>query len=218
QPTTTTNVNVASPLSGASVVSPFAVAASGTLCNGQTITAMGYSLDSSSSTTIFQTQAVSGSVSAAAGNHTLHVKAWGKSGAACATSVQVSVSVQTPPPVITAPSIPANATAFKAIQNLDTWKSEWDAGTPGSATGTMQLVAAPSISGSARQFASSYTNYGGERYHLMVGSDQVATNFVYDAWVYIASPNSDIANIELDLNQVIANGDTVIYGFQCDGW
>ena len=34
----------------------------------------------------------------------------------------------------------------------------------------------------------------------------------------MAGPNSGIANIELDLNQVMANGQTVIFGFQCDGW
>ena len=27
-----------------------------------------------------------------------------------------------------------------------------------------------------------------------------------------------IANLEFDMNQVVANGETVIYGFQCDGY
>ncbi len=215
-PSTITNVTVASPLTGAEVLSPFPVAASGTLCQGQPITAMGYSLDSSSSTTIFKSRAINGNISATAGSHTLRVKAWGNLGASCRTSV--SISVQGPPPVTSAPSIPSNATAINAIPKLGAWKAERDAGTPGSASGAMQVVASPSISGSARQFATSYTDYGGERYHLTVGSDQVATNFVYDTRVYIASPSSDIAVIEMDLNQVIATGDTVIYGFQCDGW
>ncbi len=216
RPSSITNVIVASPLNGASVLSPFPVGASGTLCDGQPITAMGYSLDSSSSTTIFKSQAISGNVSATVGNHTLHLKSWGNAGASCGTSV--SVSVQAPKQVTTGPSIPSNATAIKDIQNLNNWLGEWDAGTPGSSIGTMQLVGAPSISGSARQFATSYTDYGGERYHKVVGSDMVSTHFVYDARVYVASPASDIAIIEMDLNQVTANGQTVIYGFQCDGW
>jgi hypothetical protein len=29
---------------------------------------------------------------------------------------------------------------------------------------------------------------------------------------------TDVANLELDMNQVIANGQTIIYGFQCDGY
>jgi hypothetical protein len=50
------------------------------------------------------------------------------------------------------------------------------------------------------------------------GVDTSATNFLYDTWVYIPSSSTDIANLEFDLNQVIANGDTVIFGFQCDFW
>jgi hypothetical protein len=29
---------------------------------------------------------------------------------------------------------------------------------------------------------------------------------------------SNVANLEMDMNQVMANGQTVIYGFQCDGY
>jgi hypothetical protein len=36
--------------------------------------------------------------------------------------------------------------------------------------------------------------------------------------VYIASPSSTVANLEMDMNQVLANGQTVIYGVQCDGY
>jgi len=34
---------------------------------------------------------------------------------------------------------------------------------------------------------------------------------VYDGWVYIGSNN--LANMELDLNQVLENGDVMIYSF-----
>jgi hypothetical protein len=63
-----------------------------------------------------------------------------------------------------------------------------------------------------------YANYGGELFHVDFGSDVSATNFVYDAEVYVASPDNDIANIEMDMNQVTSNGQTIIFGFQCDGW
>ncbi len=43
-------------------------------------------------------------------------------------------------------------------------------------------------------------------------------NFLYDAWIYVAGPSSGVANVEMDMNQVMANGQTVIFGFQCDGW
>jgi hypothetical protein len=214
-PSTTTNITVASPLNGTQVVSPVPVAATGTLCKGQPIAAMGYSLDSSS-TTVFKSQAISGSVSAATGSHTLHVKAWGNAGASCAVSL--SVSVQAPPPVKSGPSIPTDAIAVKSVQNFDSWGASYDTRTSGSASGATQLVATPAISGSARRFATSYTDYAGERYHVSLKPATEATDFVYDSQIYVANPSSDISNIEMDLNQVAPNGQTIIYGFQCDGW
>jgi hypothetical protein len=216
-PASTTNLTVANPLNSASVPSPFAVAATGTLCKGQPITAMGYSLDGGA-TTVLHLQAIAGSVSAAAGVHTLHVKAWGNSGASCSTGVSVNVTATQPKPIVSAPSIPSDATAIKGIQALTTWHANYDVRTSGSASGATQVVATPAISGSARQFDSAYTNYGGERFDVTFGKDTASTNFVLDTHVYIANPSSDVANIEMDLNQVTANGQTVIFGFQCDGW
>jgi hypothetical protein len=210
---TTTNVAVLSPTGGSSVTSPFSVTASGTLCVGQTITAFGYSLDNSSSTVILTGTTVTASMSAAGGAHTLHVKSWGANGSSCTNDVAITIKVP-----VTAPTIPANAVVTKALQNLTVWTGEHDTGTPGTSTGTMNMVTSPAVSGSARQFATSYTSYGGERYNVKFGKDQTSTNFVYDTQIYIANPSTGIANIEMDLNQVMANGQTVIFGFQCDGW
>ena len=60
--------------------------------------------------------------------------------------------------------------------------------------------------------------HGGERYTAGFSDDTSAHNFVYDTWVYIQNTATGVANIEMDLNQVIGNGWTVIMGFQCDGW
>ncbi|MFP5235236.1 MAG: hypothetical protein ACLGSD_04985 [Acidobacteriota bacterium] len=216
------NVTVTAPLNGASVTSPFAVAASGAYCEGQPISAMGYSLDNSTSTTILQGTVLSGSVTAASGQHTLHVKSWGPNGAACVTNLSVDVTAPAAPapapPVLSGPIVPATATVVKAIQALTTWKASYDTGTSGNASGVTSIVPTPSISGQARQFVTNYTNYGGERYSDSFGADSSAENFVYDAWVYLASPISDISNIEMDMNQVMSNGQTVIYAFQCAGW
>jgi hypothetical protein len=213
-----TNVTVRTPASGASLLPPFALAASGTLCSSQAITAFGYSIDGGS-TTIVNATSVAASISAPTGAHTLHIKSWGNSGAACDTDVPLTILA--PPVVSVPPVIPSNATAVKLIQNLTKWNASFDAATgtgSASSSGTTAIVPSPSISGSARQFAMSYTNYGGERFNVTLGNDTVATNFLYDAWVYLASPNNDIANIEMDMNQTMANGETVIYGMQCDGW
>jgi hypothetical protein len=178
---------------------------------------MGYSLDNSASTTFFTGGSMSASVTSATGVHTLHVKSWGNQGAACDTDLAITVTATT---VASGPTIPANAVAIKGIQNLTTWQAAFDAGTGGAASssGVMNLVTAPAVSGSARQFITYYANYGGERYSTSIATDQAASNFVYDTYIYLASPINDIANIEMDLNQVMPNGQTVIFGFQCDGW
>jgi hypothetical protein len=123
--------------------------------------------------------------------------------------------------VITPPSTPpvisSNATVGGDLQVLDTWQFNHDAGTPGTAVGESSLVSAPSRSGNARQFNSSYTGAGGEIYSLSYASDTTATHFVYDGWVWIEA-GSSIANLEMDSNQVTANGETVIYAFQCSGY
>jgi len=214
--TSPTNVTVTSPTNGASVTSPFSLSASGTQCSSQPISAMGYSLDNSTSTTFFNGGSMAASVNAATGAHTLHVKSWGNQGAGCDTDVTITVTSS----VVSGPTIPSNAVAVKAIQNLTTWQAAFDAGTGGTASssGVMNLVTAPAVSGSARQYITTYSNYGGERYSTRIVTDQVASNFVFDTNIYLASPINDIANIEMDINQVMSNGQTVIFGFQCDGW
>jgi hypothetical protein len=82
----------------------------------------------------------------------------------------------------------------------------------------MTMVDSPSLDGQAREYQSTFTNYGGERFHVSFGQDTQATHFLYDTWVYLDDTVSDIANLEMDMNQVTANGQTIIYGFQCDGW
>ncbi len=117
--------------------------------------------------------------------------------------------------------VPATALAVNKIQSLTNWDGTYDTATGSSSSGSngqMSLTGSPSRSGSAREFVTDYTNGGGERYWVSFGADTASTNFFYDGWIYIASPSNDIANLELDMNQVISNGKTVIYGFQCDGY
>jgi len=117
--------------------------------------------------------------------------------------------------------VPTNAVRVDNIQALNNWREDYDAGTSGSSgssSGVSLLVEAPSVSGNAREFSTDYVNYGGERYYVSFGQDTAATHFLYDAWVYLDSSVTSVANLEMDMNQVMANGQTVIYGFQCDGW
>ena len=123
--------------------------------------------------------------------------------------------VITPPS--TPPVIPSNAIVASNLHRLDTWQFNHDAGTPGTAVGETSLVSTPSQNGSARRFASAYTDAGGEIFSVPYANDVVSKNFVYDGWVWIEA-GSSLSNLEMDSNQVMADGKTVIYAFQCSGY
>lgn len=114
--------------------------------------------------------------------------------------------------------IPSNATS---TGNLDggnsygNWEWNHDPGTPGTSTGYSSYpVTTPSLDNLAREFDVAYADYGGELYHLLFGNDTSSTYFVYDTWVYLTDP-AQVQNLELDVNQVLASGETVIFSTQC---
>jgi hypothetical protein len=206
-------VGVGSPSSGANVTSPFTISASAPTCGGHTTAAMGYSFDSSPSTTIINGTSINTSVSAADGAHTLHVKAWGNGGGSCDTDVPITVSAPA-----NAAVVPSSAISVANIDNLGGWIATNDSAAGGASNGAMYLVGSPSRSGSAREFVTNFWGSGNERYYVSFGDDTSSTNFLYDTWVYIQSPSTSLANLEMDMNQTMPNGQTAIFGFQCDGW
>lgn len=214
-------VTVTQPAPNLSLESPFNLVASASECSGQPIASMGYSFDSQSNTTIFSGVSsinVSASYSGLTLNtvHTLHVKSWGNKGANCTANVTFT-AVANP-----AATLPQGAITVSEIQSNPnfTWKAQDDSGTSGTASGTTQLATSPSLSGDSRQTNTSYSGGGGERYDTSFGTDTSVENFLYDTWVYISSTSTPggLMNLEFDMNQVTANGQTVIYGFQCDGY
>jgi len=208
------SVNISSPAKSTRVVSPFGLNASASPCWSQPIVGMAYWLDNSrQTTTVKSSGTLSVQVNAAVGSHTVHVSALTRFGSCASTSVSISV---VPSPLS---SVPSTAVVVKSIQALSGWQAAYDAGTgSGTATGTMQIVSSPSLSGKARAFATHYTNSAGERYDVVFDSDPAVANFLYDTWIQLAGPSDDIANLEFDMNQVVANGDTVIFAVQCDGY
>jgi hypothetical protein len=219
-------VSVSEPADNSTVSSPFGLDAASTSCSSQAISAMGYSLDSSPSTAIVYGTSVSAAVTAAAGAHVLHVKSWGNAGAACDTDVNITISgsgsassgSNVAPSGGSGPYVPSNAVSVTNIQAFGDWVSVYDSGTNGSASGAMAMVGSPSLSGNALEFYTTYSYYGGERYYASFGDDITSSNFVYDGWVYLDNSSGSIANVEMDINQAMSNGYTVIFGFQCDGW
>lgn len=209
---------VSSPSNGTTVGSPFTLNMWADTCSSRPAIVVGYSMDDSPNTSAWADHQINGPVGAPAGNHTLHVKVWNDYGQICVTDVGITVGG--PPAVSNAASsiAPADAVSVSDIQTLGNWQATSDVGTPGSASGWMGMTSSPSLGGHARQFATNFWNYGGERYSSHFGDDNSAQNFLYDGWVYIAGSSSGIANLEFDLNQTMPNGETVIMGFQCDGW
>jgi hypothetical protein len=62
-----------------------------------------------------------------------------------------------------------------------------------------------------------YTKHGGVRWHNSFAKDAAATHFIYDTYVYLVNP-TQVANLELDVNHVMANGKTVILATQCSSY
>jgi hypothetical protein len=206
-------VNVTSPSNGVNVTSPFTLNATAPSCGKNQTSAMGYSLDGSTSTTIVDGPSINASITAANGPHILHVKAWGNGGGSCDTDVIISVTAPA-----NAAVVPTGAISVSAIQALSNWQAVNDTGASGSSTGTDSLVASPAYSGTARQFVTNFTSGGNERYYVFFGDDTESTNFLYDTWVYLTGSSSQLANLEMDMNQTMLNGQTAIFGFQCDGY
>jgi hypothetical protein len=101
------------------------------------------------------------------------------------------------------------------LDGADNWEWNHDPGTPGSSSGsTLYPVTSPSMDDAARGFFVTYSDHGGEIYHLSFGKDTTVANFVYDTYIYLPDP-SQIENVEMDMNHVMADGRTVILGTQC---
>lgn len=213
--------SISSPSNGSAVGSTFNLIMSADSCSSRPVIAVGYSLDNNTSTPIFFGQTMNGPVSAASGWHTVHVKVWSDWGAVCVSDVSVNVGAGTQ--VTNGGSnalsvVPGNAVKISNIHTLDNWIQIHDGGTPGSSSGWTGTQASPSMTGAAREFATSFSYFGGQRYSALIDSDTSSTNFLYDTWVYIAGNADGFSNLEFDLNQTMPNGQTALMGFQCDSW
>ena len=196
-------------------MSPFTVQASAGACHAQPLASMAYSLDNNNDTVIRASNLVI-PVKAAAGTHTLHVKSWGDKGAFCSEDIEIEVLAKMP-------SIPANVSAISDIQNFTNWVGEHDAATPGDSSGSTAISPVATFNGQPRQFSFHYANDGGQRFHVSFPANATATHFVYDTYLMVdkycgGKLCGNLANVEMDMNQVLENHNVVIYGVQCDGW
>ncbi|HXU17952.1 MAG TPA: hypothetical protein VN708_22785 [Terriglobales bacterium] len=210
-------ITVNSPANDSDVSTTFKLSAISSVCSSTSVDAMGYSFDHSSDTTVIKAQSIDKSISASTGTHTLHVKSWGP-GTACVKDIVINVKSSTSVSTTSSTSIPSYADSVSSIESLGGWRAKHDSGGAGTSTGSMSIVSSPSKYGSSRKFYTTFTNNGTERYSVSFSDNTSAKNIFYDAWIYLTSSASKIGNLEFDVNQTMDNGQTVMAGFQCDGW
>jgi len=205
------DITVAAPSNGATVNSTFTLTASARTCGSMPAVSMGYSIDSGAS--VIQPTSFTASVTAPAGAHVLHVKCWGQ-GVGDQKLLNINVVQQT---TSKGPQVPSYAYVQQQIDLLPGWRIKHDPGTPGTATGSMTVVSDPTLTGQTVKYTTTFTNSGGILYSNTYGHDTDSTNFVYDVYVWLTA-DSVLSNLEMDNNQVMRNGHTIIYGFQCSGY
>jgi hypothetical protein len=225
RPALASDVTVASPISGTHLSSPVWIRAHNIGCEGVPPSAFGYSIDNSSTVFRGETpydidvphQAI------AAGTHIVHFKSWTARGACPVVNTQFIVgsgSPSAPPPSTPPPpssgGIAANAISSGDLDRKEPWGMIHDGGTPGTSKGSTVFPATTPVYDDARKFFMTYTNRGGERWYRFVAGDKKATHFVLDAYVFLPNP-SQVLNLELDINQSMANGETVLLATQCAG-
>lgn len=219
--TTSSNVTITSPLNGATgLASPIWVRAHTSGCNGKASTSFGFSLDNNSTfyAGVTTTDIDKTGVSVGSGTHTVHFKTWTSAGSCPVVDSTFSVGGSSSSGGTTVvSSLPSSAVSYGTLDAKSGWAAEHDTGTPGSSSGSMVYPATTPSYDNARKFYMTYSDHGGERWHISFGTDSSSTYFALDTYVYLANPNQ-VANIEMDLNQVDSSGRTIIFGTQCSSY
>jgi hypothetical protein len=224
RPALAADVTVGNPVNGTTITSPIWIRAHNVGCDGLAPTAFGYSVDNSSTfvrgATAYDIDATK--VGIASGTHTIHFKSWTSNGSCPMVNTTFTVAGSTTSSTTSGTSsatsaaissIPSYAISSATLDGKQ-WAGEKDSGTPGSAHGSSVYPSTISYYDNARKFYMTYSARAGYRWHYSFAKSTTATHFVYDTYVYITDP-SQLANLELDMNQVMSNGKTVIFGMQC---
>ena len=107
------------------------------------------------------------------------------------------------------PVIPDTATCV-LIDNAPNWKGDYDTETPKIATGVSKYVDV----NNGRNYNVAYTNKAGFRFHVSFATVKAPVfNFCTDLYVK-CDDWKEVQNLEIDMNQVMPDGRTVIMGIQ----
>lgn len=216
-PALASDITVASPLNGTHTSSPVLVKAHNIGCDGVPPSSFGYSIDSTTGLVLGATPNDIDVThqSIPTGTHTIHFKSWTSRGE-CPT-VNTTFTVTGGSTVDqTSTGIPADAVSSGDLDGSSKWTQAHDGGTPGTSRGSTVYPASTPLYDDARKFYMTYTDKAGERWSDTFTKDPNSVYFVLDTYILLPSP-SEVMNVELDINQVTSNGETVILSTQCSG-
>jgi len=224
-PPSGSGITVTSPANGASLSSPITVEAHNAGCDGKAPVSFDYSIDNNA--TLFPGSSVSTidatGVAIGSGTHTIHFKSWLNGGAICPVvsttftiggSSSSSSGGSTSTGSSSGATLPSNAVASANLDGLGSWATVHDTGTPGSSSGSMVYPAKTPSYDDAREFYTTYSSGGGQRFHVSFDNNATSMNFALDTYVYVTDPTK-LQNLELDLNQVTSDGKTIMFNTQC---
>lgn len=208
---TSSGVSVSSPSAGATVGSPFNVAA--TAQSSSAISAMAVYVDSSLAYKV-SGGSLNTSVSASAGSHYVVVQAWDSYGNVLKQALTVNVSGGS------GSTAPSNATVYSNIDQMTGWASCNSCAGPGGKGASVpysmtQFETSPSLDGKSAEFwLGGTTPYSAALWWKQLGANGAVSNFVYDLYFYVKNPSASQA-LEFDMNQS-GWGKKWIFGTQCD--
>jgi len=194
---------------------PTSVRAHNAGCDGLTPISFGYTIDNKSKFVLGVTghDINTTDQTMSAGTHTIHFTSWNVKG--MCPVVDTSFTATEAVGHTTGHTIPSNAISTGSLDGASNWEWNHDPGTPGESRGSSLYPAnSETLDGASRELYFTYSDNGGEIYHLTFAHDATVTHFVYDTYIYLIDP-SQIQNIEMDMNQVMSDGRTVIFGTQC---
>jgi hypothetical protein len=207
------DITVTYPVSGSTVPFPAWVRANSGGCYGQAPVSLAYSVDNGSLLTsgITPSEINAPDRTITAGTHTIYLKTSINSGDCPAVETTFTVTGAAG----AGATMPANAASSGDLDDSTRWKWHHDSGTPGDSKGSsLYPTSNLSMDDRAREFYVTYTDNGGELSSVDFANDTTSTHFVYDTYIYLTDP-SQVQNIEMDMNQVLADGKTVILATQC---
>ncbi len=207
------DITVGSPVNGTRIASPIMIRAHNVGCEGAKPTSFNYSIDDSKTLyrgeTPYDIDVTNHEISP--GKHTIHFKSATSKGECSEVSTTFNVTSSSNGRHPSSPPMPSPPAIWKLPITGYRWTTTARLGTP---TATTSYPATTPAGDDARLFSMDYWGKAGERWSNTFAKDTKSTHFVFDVYVLLPDP-SQIQNLELDINQVAANGDTILMTTQC---